>query len=139
MSHGFDLAQYVVDDITEINAQSEIFIKERREAAPGTSHFAKNASGELRTVENEDWASGMMRFANGSTTDDHGMHLVGYLEKDGKDWYLVKDSGAGSRNCGKESENFGFYFMHEDYVKLKMMGILVHKDVAAELLKRFKG
>ena len=30
MSHGFDLAQYVVDDITEINAQSEIFIKERR-------------------------------------------------------------------------------------------------------------
>ncbi|MCE2847038.1 MAG: C1 family peptidase [Sphingobacteriales bacterium] len=81
----------------------------------------------------------MMRFANGSTTDDHGMHLVGYLEKDGKDWYLVKDSGAGSRNCGKESENFGFYFMHEDYVKLKMMGVLVHKDMAAELLKRFKG
>ena len=67
MSHGFDLAQYVVDDITEINAQSEIFIKERREAAPGTSHFAKNASGELRTVENEDWTSGMMRFANGAS------------------------------------------------------------------------
>jgi len=22
-----------------------------------------------------------------------GMHLVGYLEKDGKDWYLIKDSG----------------------------------------------
>ena len=62
-----------------------------------------------------------------------------HLEKDGKDWYLVKDSGAGSRNCGKESENFGFYFMHEDYVKLKMMGVLVHKDMAAELLKRFKG
>jgi bleomycin hydrolase len=81
----------------------------------------------------------MLRFYNGSTTDDHGMHLVGYLEKDGKDWYLVKDSGAGSRNCGKESENFGFYFMHEDYVKLKMMGVLVHKDMARELLKKFKG
>jgi predicted dehydrogenase len=67
MSHGFDLAQYVVDDITEISAQSEIFIKERREAAAGTSHFAKNVDGALRTVENEDWASGMMRFANGAS------------------------------------------------------------------------
>jgi bleomycin hydrolase len=28
------------------------------------------------------------RFSNETTTDDHGMHLVGYLEKDGKDWYL---------------------------------------------------
>lgn len=79
----------------------------------------------------------MMRFMNGSTTDDHGMHLVGYLEKDGKDWYLVKDSGAGSRNCGPDSKNFGYYFMHEDYLKLKMMGILVHKDMVTDLLKKF--
>lgn len=84
-----------------------------------------------------DESARMMRFANGSTTDDHGMHLVGYLEKDGKDWYLVKDSGAGSRNCGKESKNFGFYFMHEDFVKLKMMGILVHRDMVKDLLKKF--
>lgn len=85
-----------------------------------------------------DESARQMRFSNGSTTDDHGMHLVGYLEKDGKDWYLVKDSGAGSRNCGKESKNFGFYFMHEDYVKLKMMGILIHKDQVKEVLKKFK-
>lgn len=64
MSHGFDLVQYVVGDITEVSAQSETFIKQRREAAPGTSHFAKNATGALRTVENEDWASGMIRLAN---------------------------------------------------------------------------
>jgi bleomycin hydrolase len=85
-----------------------------------------------------DESARQIRFSNGSTTDDHGMHLVGYLEKDGKDWYLVKDSGAGSRNCGKESKNFGFYFMHEDYVKLKMMGILIHKDQVKEVLKKFK-
>lgn len=84
-----------------------------------------------------DESARMMRFANGSTTDDHGMHLVGYLERDGKDWYLVKDSGAGSRNCGKENKNFGFYFMHEDYVKLKMMGILIHRDMVKDLLKKF--
>ncbi len=85
-----------------------------------------------------DESARMIRFANGSTTDDHGMHLVGYLEKDGKEWFLVKDSGSGSRNCGKESKNFGFYFMHEDYVKLKMMSILIHRDAVKELLKKFK-
>ena len=78
------------------------------------------------------------RFSNGSTTDDHGMALVGYKEVDGKDWYLIKDSGAGSRNCGKDSKNFGYYFFHEDYVKLKIMTLLVHKDMVKEQLKKLK-
>lgn len=80
----------------------------------------------------------LFRFVNGSTTDDHGMHLAGYLEKNGKMWFLVKDSGSGSRNCGKESENFGFYFMHEDYVKLKIMDFLIHKDMVKDLLTKVK-
>ncbi|MEP7264268.1 MAG: C1 family peptidase, partial [Bacteroidota bacterium] len=78
------------------------------------------------------------RFSNKTTTDDHGLHLVGYMEKNGKDWYLVKDSGAGSRNCGKESKNFGFYFFHEDYIKLKIMDILIHKDLLKEYINNFK-
>jgi len=78
------------------------------------------------------------RIVNGSTTDDHGMHIVGYLEKDGKDWYLIKDSGAGSRNCGKESKNFGYYFFHEDYVKLKMSDVIVHRDMFKDLIGKFK-
>jgi bleomycin hydrolase len=78
------------------------------------------------------------RFSNKTTTDDHGMHIVGYYEKDGKDWYLVKDSGAGSRNCGKDSKNFGYYFFHEDYVKLKMMDFMVHKDMMKDVLGKFE-
>lgn len=74
------------------------------------------------------------RFSNGTTTDDHGIHLVGYKEKDGKDWYLIKDSGSGSRNTGDK----GFYFYQEDYVKLKMMDFMVHKDAVENLLKKFK-
>jgi bleomycin hydrolase len=85
---------------------------------------------------NED--SRMLRVLNGTTTDDHGMHLVGYLTKDGKDWFLVKDSGSGSRNCSKESKNFGFYFMQEDYVKLKIMSIIIHRDMVKDLLTKFK-
>lgn len=79
------------------------------------------------------------RFSNGSTTDDHGMHLVGYhIDKAGKDWYLIKDSSSGSRNIDENSAEFGYYFFHEDYVKLKMMGFTVHKDAVKDLLKKFK-
>lgn len=78
------------------------------------------------------------RFSNETTTDDHGMHVVGYLEKDGVTWYLVKDSGSGSRTGGKElNKNFGYYFFHEDYVKLKMMDFMVHKDMMKDLLPKF--
>ena len=78
------------------------------------------------------------RFSNETTTDDHGMHIVGYLEKDGATWFLVKDSGAGSRTGGKEkNKNFGYYFFHEDYVKLKMMDFTVHKDMMKDLLPKF--
>ena len=81
-----------------------------------------------------DESARQFRFSNGTTTDDHGIHLVGYMEKDGKDWYLIKDSGSGSRNTGDK----GFYFYHEDYVKLKMMDFMVHKDAVENVLKKFK-
>jgi bleomycin hydrolase len=80
------------------------------------------------------------RFANKTTTDDHGVHLVGYVENhngDSKDWYLIKDSGAGSRNNDEKAAEFGYYFFHEDYVKLKMMGFTVHKDAVKDILSKF--
>ena len=77
--------------------------------------------------------SRQFRFSNHSTTDDHGIHLVGYMTKNGKDWYLIKDSGSGSRN----GNNKGYYFYQEDYVKLKIMDFMVHKDVVKDLLKKF--
>ncbi|HRY34075.1 MAG TPA: C1 family peptidase [Bacteroidales bacterium] len=78
------------------------------------------------------------RFTNKTTTDDHGMHIVGYIEKEGVTWFLVKDSGSGSRTGGKENNpNFGYYFFREDFVKLKMMDFMVHKDMLKEYLPKF--
>ncbi len=65
-----------------------------------------------------------LRFSNECTTDDHGIHIVGFMEKNGADWYLIKDSGSSSRN----GPNKGYYFYHEDYIKLKMMDFVVHKN-----------
>ncbi|MCS6978666.1 MAG: hypothetical protein N2050_05210 [Flavobacteriales bacterium] len=79
------------------------------------------------------------RFANGSTTDDHAMHVVGHATApDGSFWFLLKDSGSGSRNCGEQCPQFGYYFMHEDYVKLKMMTATLHKSAIKDLLTRFQ-
>jgi bleomycin hydrolase len=85
-----------------------------------------------------DESARQFRFSNGSTTDDHGLHIVGYYVKNGTTWFLVKDSGASSRNAGKGSKNFGFYFFREDYVKLKMMDFMVHKDAMKDVLQKFK-
>ena len=80
------------------------------------------------------------RFSNGTTTDDHGMHLIGYLEnyKGTGDWYLIKDSSSGSRNVGEDDPKFGYYFFSSDYIKLKMMGFTIHKDAVKDILSKFK-
>ncbi len=77
------------------------------------------------------------RFSNHSTTDDHGMHLVGWLQKEGKYWFLIKDSSSGSRNNDPNAKEFGYYFFSSDYIKLKMMGFTIHKDAVKDILKKF--
>jgi bleomycin hydrolase len=76
----------------------------------------------------------IFRYKNGTTGDDHGIHLVGYTERDGHDWYLIKDSGSGSRN----NSHRGYYYYSEDYVKLKMLGFLIHKDAVPEIVSHIK-
>lgn len=73
------------------------------------------------------------RFSNETTTDDHGIHLVGYEEKNGVTWFLIKDSGSGSFNTGDK----GYYFYREDYVKLKIMDFMVHKDMFKDYFSKF--
>ena len=73
-----------------------------------------------------------LRFSNGSTTDDHAIHLVGYTDKDNGTWFLIKDSGSGSRN----GKNKGYYFYHEDYLKLKIMTFTVHRDAVKKYIAR---
>ncbi len=73
------------------------------------------------------------RFSNKSTTDDHAIHLVGWREIEGDNWFLVKDSGSGSRN----GPNVGYYFYHEDYIKLKIMNLTFPKEAVPDILQKF--
>ena len=71
-----------------------------------------------------------LRLTNKSTTDDHCIHIVGYKKQGDELWFLVKDSGAGAF----DGLSKGYRFFYEDYVKLKMMNIIVHKDAAWDVL-----
>jgi bleomycin hydrolase len=73
------------------------------------------------------------RFYNRTTTDDHGVHLVGHTTVDGRDWYLIKDSGSSARRGNFD----GYFFMRDDYLRLKMLCFTVHKDAVRELLDQF--
>jgi len=75
-----------------------------------------------------------LRFAEGVTTDDHGIHLVGMTRLDGHDWFLIKDSGRSSRRGAYE----GYYMYRDDYVKLKMLTITVHRSVIEDILGKLK-
>lgn len=81
-----------------------------------------------------DQSSREYRIFNHTTTDDHGIHLVGYEHIGNWDWFLIKDSARSSR-WGKFK---GYYFYREDYIKLKMLTSLVPKDAAGEILAKFK-
>lgn len=73
-----------------------------------------------------------LRVAEGATTDDHGIHLVGHERLDGHDWFLIKDSNRSSRH----GEWKGYYFYRGDYVRLKMLTFTAHKDDLADILRR---
>ncbi|MFN5324641.1 MAG: C1 family peptidase [Bacteroidota bacterium] len=81
-----------------------------------------------------DESARQMRFSNGSTTDDHAVHLVGWADRKDGIWYLIKDSGSGAHNNPGAK---GYYFFHSDYVKLKMMSFTIHKDAVKDVLSKF--
>jgi len=68
LSHGADLAQYVVGRISAVTAMTETFIRERPLPASGAaSHFSKgDEAGPKGAVENEDYAALLTRFEGGA-------------------------------------------------------------------------
>jgi bleomycin hydrolase len=72
------------------------------------------------------------RMYNKTTTDDHCIHFVGYHTEDDMWWFMIKDSGSG----GFDGPNKGYRFIREDYAKLKVMAIMIHKEGARRVLDK---
>jgi bleomycin hydrolase len=73
-----------------------------------------------------------MRWSNKTTTDDHCIHIVGSKKEKDYSWYLIKDSGSGAF----DGPNKGYRFFRSDYIKLKMVTIMMHKDAATPALDK---
>jgi predicted dehydrogenase len=74
LSHGIDLATYLVAPIAEVSALTQIVIPERPVPTGVTvGHTSAAADSPERTVENEDYASMLVRFGGGS-------RAVGFFE-----------------------------------------------------------
>jgi bleomycin hydrolase len=71
-------------------------------------------------------------FFDRSTTDDHLMHVVGLSKnEEGQTAFYTKNS------WGTESNDFGGYLhMTEDYVRLKTIAIMVHKDAIPKKIQK---
>lgn len=70
-------------------------------------------------------------YDNKTTTDDHGMHIVGiYKDQNGTKYLLVKNSWG----TGNYPE--GYLYVSESYFKLKTINVYVHKDGVAPSLKK---
>ncbi len=67
MPHSVDMAQNLIGPIESVSAQRETFIRERPEAPEGmgTGHFTVEG-GTQGAVENEDYASALLRFESGA-------------------------------------------------------------------------
>lgn len=80
-----------------------------------------------------DQSSREYRFTSGASTDDHAVHCVGYIEEAKGNWYLIKDSWENAW-WGKVK---GYFFYQADYIRLKCLMFMVHKDAVREMLEKF--
>jgi bleomycin hydrolase len=72
-------------------------------------------------------------FDNFSTTDDHFMHITGIAkDQSGNKYYITKNS------WGKKGDKDGYIYLSEEFVKLKVISLIVNKNVVpATILKEF--
>ncbi len=66
VSHAVDLGRYVVGELAEVVCDTATFIPQRRRPGAATTGHGASGTGELGTVENEDYVNALLRFANGA-------------------------------------------------------------------------
>ena len=83
----------------------------------------------------EKWVSPQERqeaYERGTTTDDHGMHIVGIVQdQKGTKYFVVKNSWG-----TKYNQLNGYFLASYPYFRYKTIDIFVHKDALPDKLKK---
>ncbi len=70
-------------------------------------------------------------FDNYSTTDDHGMHIIGIAhDQKGTKYYIVKNS------WGTNQKYNGYFYASKAFILMQTMDIMLHKDAIPEDIKK---
>lgn len=70
-------------------------------------------------------------YDNKSTTDDHGMHIVGlYKDQNDTKYFLVKNS------WGTSNHPKGYFYVSESYFKWKTINVYLHKNGIEKSLRK---
>lgn len=73
-------------------------------------------------------------FDNYSSTDDHGMHIIGTAkDQNGTLYYKVKNS------WGNYNDYDGYFYASKPYVALRTIDIMIHKDAIPKKIKNKLG
>lgn len=105
-----------------------------------TSEIGKNGDEDVAIIPSFDIPAKLIdqsarefRIKNDTSTDDHAIHLVGYKKLGEHTWFLIKDSGSSAFRGHLK----GYYMYRDDYIKLKMLNFMVHKNAVSKLLEQF--
>ena len=72
-----------------------------------------------------------LAFDKQTTTDDHGMHIVGYsTDANGNMYFLVKNS------WGENNPLQGLFYVSEAYFRYKTISFMVHKDALSKSVRK---
>ncbi|QBR10927.1 aminopeptidase C [Sphingobacterium sp. CZ-2] len=70
-------------------------------------------------------------FDNYTTTDDHGMHIVGLVkDQNGKEYYIVKNS------WGTTNDYKGYMYATKEFVRYKTISLLLHKKALTKEMQK---
>lgn len=99
----------------EISKWEKMDEKEKKEAL-----YKLDKPGKEKTITQE---MRQIDFDNYTTTDDHGMHIVGMAkDQNGTIYYKVKNS------WGEYNEYDGYFYASKAYVALRTIDIMIHKN-----------
>ena len=103
--------------MSEKDQQEELFKLEK----PGKE---KTITQEMRQAD----------FDNYSSTDDHGMHIIGTAkDQNGTVYYKVKNS------WGDYNDYKGYFYASKPYVALRTIDFMVHKDAIPKSIRNKLG
>ncbi|MDA3879309.1 MAG: aminopeptidase [Prolixibacteraceae bacterium] len=115
-------------DITEMNDSELSKWENMSDKDKENELFKLNGPGKEKEITQ---VMRQIDFDNYTSTDDHGMHIVGMAnDQNGTPYYIVKNS------WGDYNDHDGYFYASKPYVALRTIDIMIHKDAVPKAIAK---